>query len=179
MNEDEYLEETAHFSACPRILIPSCLDLFTLSFLLQTLPGRCSGSECRSSARCESFLFNTSLLSSHFKINHPNPPYTQKVVPYTFSTRRAYRARQSKNKSRRSLRQERIWNAAMQEGVYFFSFNKSRISVSSTSSFVGAGGAAGASSFFFFSPNLAINFINKKIEKAMIRKSKVACKKLP
>lgn len=64
---------------------------------------------------------------------------------------------------------------------YRFSFSKSLISVSSTSSFDGAGGAggaAGASSFFLF-VNFVSSLMNKNIEKAMMRKSKVTCRKLP
>lgn len=64
---------------------------------------------------------------------------------------------------------------------YRFSFSKSLISVSSTSSFDGAGGAggaAGASSFFLFI-NFVSSLMNKNMEKAMMRKSKVTCRKLP
>lgn len=67
--------------------------------------------------------------------------------------------------------------------IFYFlpacSFNKSRISVSNTSSLLGAGGAAGAGTSSFLRFSLASNLINKNIEKAMMIKSKVACRKLP
>lgn len=65
--------------------------------------------------------------------------------------------------------------------LYFFSFSKSRISVSKVSSLVGAGGAGGVAgaSAFFLAVSLVSSLINKKIESAMIKKSNVACKKLP
>lgn len=64
--------------------------------------------------------------------------------------------------------------------IFYFSFSKSRISVSNTSSLLGAGGAGAAgASAFFFSVSLVSNFINIKIEKAIMRKSKVTCRKLP
>lgn len=60
------------------------------------------------------------------------------------------------------------------------SFSKSRISVSNCSSREGAGGAGGAAGFsLFFLESLAISLTKRKIEKAMTRKSKEACRKLP
>jgi hypothetical protein len=59
--------------------------------------------------------------------------------------------------------------------VHFFS--KSLISVSRISSFVGAGGAAGAASSFLFEATIAL--ITRKTAKATIRKSKVTCRKFP
>jgi hypothetical protein len=58
------------------------------------------------------------------------------------------------------------------QAIYLF-FNKSRISVSSSCSLVVAGGAAGASSCFFF--NEFIPLIAKKITEAMIAKSSTVC----
>ena len=66
--------------------------------------------------------------------------------------------------------------------TYFFSFSRSRISVSNTSSLVGAGGAggaAGAASAAFFVVSFVMRRINKNIAKAIIRKSKVACRNCP
>ncbi len=52
--------------------------------------------------------------------------------------------------------------------IFYFlpacSFNKSRISVSNTSSLLGAGGAAGAGTSSFLRFSLASNLINKNIE---------------
>jgi hypothetical protein len=58
---------------------------------------------------------------------------------------------------------------------YFF--RRSRISVKRTASFVGAGGGAGTSSFFFLPALIAL--ISAKTTKATIKKSKVAWRKLP
>ena len=56
--------------------------------------------------------------------------------------------------------------------IFYFlpacSFNKSRISVSNTSSLLGAGGAAGAGTSSFLRFSLASNLINKNIEKAAV-----------
>lgn len=52
--------------------------------------------------------------------------------------------------------------------TYFFSFSRSRISVSNTSSLVGAGGAggaAGAASAAFFVVSFVMRRINKNIAK--------------
>ena len=54
--------------------------------------------------------------------------------------------------------------------TYFFSFSRSRISVSNTSSLVGAGGAggaAGAASAAFFVVSFVMRRINKNIAKAL------------
>ena len=54
--------------------------------------------------------------------------------------------------------------------TYFFSFSRSRISVSNTSSLVGAGGAggaAGAASAAFFVVSFVMRRINKNIAKAI------------
>ena len=63
----------------------------------------------------------------------------------------------------------------LRKNNYFF--NKSRISFNKTSSFVGAGAAAGASSFFFFAEFSPL--INKNTAKATIKKSNVTYKKFP
>ena len=55
----------------------------------------------------------------------------------------------------------------------------SRISVNRTSSFDGAGGAAGAGASSFLNLNLFMNLIAIKMEKAIIKKSIVVCIKLP
>lgn len=60
---------------------------------------------------------------------------------------------------------------------YFFSLSRSRISESSSMSGAGAGGAAGASSFLRSS--LLNSLMNRKMENAMMRKSKVVCRNVP
>ena len=63
--------------------------------------------------------------------------------------------------------------------AYFFSFSRSRISVSNTSSLLGAGGAAGAAGSAFLRLSLESRRTNRKTEKAMMRKSNVTCRKFP
>lgn len=58
----------------------------------------------------------------------------------------------------------------LNQGRLFCCFSKSRISVSNTSSFVGAGGAAGSSFFLRFS--LLISLMAMKMANATITKSK-------
>ena len=65
---------------------------------------------------------------------------------------------------------------APSEGGHLRSFSRSRISVSNSSSLLGAGGAAG---FSFFRLSLESRRTKRKTEKAMMRKSNVTWRKLP
>ena len=122
------------------------------------------------------YVFKFRILS-HFSIDKvPYPPITRSVP----APKKRYFIRSRYGVDTKQTRNCPPFNSANKSNDYF-SFNISRISVSSTSSLLGAGGAAGAAgaSTFFFSVSLVSNLMNIKIEKAIIRKSKVTCKKLP
>lgn len=58
-------------------------------------------------------------------------------------------------------------------------FSKSRISVSSCTSSLGFAGSAGAGTSCFLRWSLEMRRMKTKMEKAMMMKSNVACRKLP